>query len=325
MGIDALQWLKECEASPKLLEDDSLWLPRRQYEQLVEEALRLSPVPDIGLRLGEMLGIGSHGLLGYGLLLCEDLAQATRLLNKYISTRSGFIKTAIEETSDSLNIQICSTFENQALHQAFCETVAVSLAKLFTVLAGQDRMAAVIKAVHFDFAKPDYIASFQHHLPTSLYFSAHDCVIGLEKQWLHHHFSQADEMALKQLTRQFEQQLKQISTDIPESWQHKVQAILKQEQHCVPALQDVAKLLFVTPRTLHRRLIAEGTSFRDLMVTHKKTQAEKYLSESAMTIQQVAWALGYDDVANFRRAFKTWFNLTPTQFRQQILDKATTP
>lgn len=317
LGVDPVYWLKDNDVSHNLLQDDSLYLPVSQYEKLVESAVFLSPHPDIGLRLGEKLGLGSHGLLGYGLLLCEDLSQAAQLLDKYVSTRTAFIRTRIEEQADSLDIHINSTFKHPAVHRSFCETVVVSLANLFTVLSGQTRMEDVITEICFDYIAPEYQKLYRQYLPVPLSFSADTCKISLEKQWLHHHFSQADEVALRQLTRQFEQQIKQQRREVSDTWTQKVETIFQHEQQRFPTLQEVATLLFTTPRTLHRRLLSEGSSFRELMMKNKRAQAEKYLLTSDMSVQQIAWALGYDDVANFRRAFKSWFNMTPNEFRQQ--------
>ncbi|BDX06831.1 AraC family transcriptional regulator [Planctobacterium marinum] len=321
MAVEPKVWLDSCKASHALLCDDSLWIPKEQYEQLMQQAVAIAPQPDIGLQLGNRLGIGSHGLLGYGLLNCEDLAQAARLLDRYLVTRTPFIRTAIHEQPNSFDIEIGSNFMDPAVHRSFCEVVLVTLANLFTMVSGQSNMNNIIKAVHFDVAQPEYHKNISRYLPVPHVFEQDSCVIRLEKAWLHNHFSQADAIALKQLTQQFEQQLSQIRGTQQRDYTSMVISVLEQDSQHIPSIATVANLLSVTPRTLHRRLQDEGTQFRSLLVATKKAQAEKYLVESNMPVEQVAWALGYEDVANFRRAFKTWSNMTPIEFRNKYRNR----
>ena len=121
----------------------------------------------------------------------------------------------------------------------------------------------------------------------------------------------------RQRHKQFEQQLSQIRGKQKGDYKSMVLSLLKQDSQHIPTIVAVASILSVTPRTLHRRLKEEGTSFRSLLVATKKAQAEKYLVESNMPVEQVAWAIGYEDVANFRRAFKSWLNMTPIEFRNK--------
>ena len=70
-------------------------------------------------------------------------------------------------------------------------------------------------------------------------------------------------------------------------------------------LQRVADKLYLTPRTLHRHLIAEKSSFKILLdqVSHQQANG---LFQQGKSVQSVAFALGYTKSANFRRAFKRW-------------------
>jgi AraC-like DNA-binding protein len=77
----------------------------------------------------------------------------------------------------------------------------------------------------------------------------------------------------------------------------------------------VARHLHMTTRTLRRKLQAENTSFRKLADELRMQMAIKYLRDTDLPIGNVAYALGFDDDANFRRAFRRWTTLTPHEFR----------
>jgi AraC-like DNA-binding protein len=82
------------------------------------------------------------------------------------------------------------------------------------------------------------------------------------------------------------------------------------------SLADIAGELRVSVRTLRRRLTNMGTSYRQIVDDLRCEVAIKYLRDTAMTVEDIAFALGFNDAANFRRAFRRWTSATPQHFRQ---------
>ncbi len=79
--------------------------------------------------------------------------------------------------------------------------------------------------------------------------------------------------------------------------------------------------MFISKRTLARRLQSEGTAFRKIRDAILSQQAAAYLSDSNISVEAIAALLNYHDSANFRRAFKRWFKLSPDQYRQHLRAK----
>ncbi|WP_260015007.1 helix-turn-helix domain-containing protein [Sedimentimonas flavescens] len=77
----------------------------------------------------------------------------------------------------------------------------------------------------------------------------------------------------------------------------------------------VARMLSVGPRTLQRALRAEGTSFREVKARFNEERARKYLSDSDLSIDQIAGLLGYEEPNSFRRAFRNWTGQSPGAYR----------
>jgi len=99
---------------------------------------------------------------------------------------------------------------------------------------------------------------------------------------------------------------------------------LKVQQKIVDALpsgrvteQDIAKVLNMSQRSLQRHLAEEGHSFGDILQTTRKELANSYLQDSQLSINEVAYLLGFSEQANFTRACKRWFGASPTAFRKQ--------
>ena len=71
----------------------------------------------------------------------------------------------------------------------------------------------------------------------------------------------------------------------------------------------------MAPRTLHRHLKSEGTSYRQILENVSHTIASQQLTNTSITVEEISLLLGYIDVANFRRAFKRWTGMTPSDYR----------
>jgi AraC-like DNA-binding protein len=83
---------------------------------------------------------------------------------------------------------------------------------------------------------------------------------------------------------------------------------------------DVARAMFISKRTLARRLEAEGTSYRAIREALMSELAARHLRESGLTVEAVAALLGYNDTAAFRKAFRRWHGQAPSAFRARGVD-----
>jgi AraC-like DNA-binding protein len=82
-------------------------------------------------------------------------------------------------------------------------------------------------------------------------------------------------------------------------------------------LEAVASELSMHPRTLNRRLQAEGTNFRDLVNAARFSVSRQLLAGTKMDVTDIALALGYADTSNFTHAFQRWSGITPSEWRRQ--------
>ncbi len=78
----------------------------------------------------------------------------------------------------------------------------------------------------------------------------------------------------------------------------------------------IASRLYRSTSTLQRQLNAEGTSYRDVLETTRRSLAEKYLRDSDHTQAEIAYMVGFSDQSNFARAFKRWTGVSPGQFQK---------
>lgn len=83
-------------------------------------------------------------------------------------------------------------------------------------------------------------------------------------------------------------------------------------------LDLVAAQLATHPRTLQRRLTAEGASFADLVDEARRDEAERLLRDTRMPMGQVARSLGHTAQSILSRSSRRWFGMTATEFRAAL-------
>jgi AraC-like DNA-binding protein len=89
----------------------------------------------------------------------------------------------------------------------------------------------------------------------------------------------------------------------------------------VPTLSEVANRLFLSTRTLRRRLEDAQTSYQEIVRETRRDLAVRYLTQTSLSTEAIAEILGYSDTANFRQAFKRWMGESPQQYRRMALSK----
>jgi AraC-like DNA-binding protein len=89
-------------------------------------------------------------------------------------------------------------------------------------------------------------------------------------------------------------------------------------------VSEVARVLGMSRRTLARRLGDENMTFVKVVEQLRTELAHYYLRDASLSISQIAWLLGFQEVSAFTHSFKRWTGTTPTQVRLQ-LDAPTTP
>ena len=83
----------------------------------------------------------------------------------------------------------------------------------------------------------------------------------------------------------------------------------------LPTLDEVAASMHLTSHTLIRRLRRLGTSYHEVTDEFLSVRARELLANDGRRIKQIASAMGFDSPANFGKAFKRWYGISPGNFR----------
>lgn len=95
-------------------------------------------------------------------------------------------------------------------------------------------------------------------------------------------------------------------------------AIVPLLPHGRPRVGQIARRLGIGERTFARRLSLEGLTYSEVLEHLRSNLAERYLTEESLSISEIAWLLGYQEVSAFTHAFKRWTGKTPRKARSRV-------
>ncbi|HTV03900.1 MAG TPA: AraC family transcriptional regulator [Acidobacteriaceae bacterium] len=120
---------------------------------------------------------------------------------------------------------------------------------------------------------------------------------------------------LDMLAPQFDQELKRAQEQ--ETFAEIVRAAIQERlTGHRPSIEDLARQLHLSSRTLQRRLQESGSSFQRVLDEARHQMARYYLSNSVLELNEAAYLLGYEDSNSFVRAFRTWEGVPPGHWRE---------
>ena len=316
---DLTKFLKFTDLSVEQFMQEDTLLTAQQQIQILQNGLQLSDCEYFGLRIGRRLTPSTHGAMGFLANSSSDLLMALKAFQTFLPTRMSFVN--LELRSDAEWVECLIRFDvalNPAIHCAMSEMIAVIFFECAEFIVGRPLTEV---SIHFNYPKPTYAEIYSQYLSGSYTFSASELMIRVPMTVCQIPNASANYENYMLAMRQCESILTQLHLQVQSQSQRMTYQIQKMMlSHPLGELneEDAAAILFISKRTLARVLEKEGSSYKQIRDKILSQQASGYLRNSDLSVDAIAFLLNYYDSANFRRAFKRWFKMTPSQYRAQL-------
>jgi AraC-like DNA-binding protein len=305
-------WLAAAGLDEATLDDGALTLSLNAFAGLMLDGMARTQEPALGLFLGERLIARTHGFVGYAALNSRSLREVIEVLERFVPVRFSILTVAHEIHADELRLTVTPAIPLGLVTRPLLEAVLMSIRN---VLDAVSLGAFEVRALAFSFPAPEYAALARDLVGTAVRYDQPWTGLALDAAAVDTPLKLADPAAFDEAARICQQRLDQLEAS--ETTAGRVRRILLQSTTGFPSLAATARRLHLTPRTLHRRLVAEHTSFRTLVDEVRFRLATDHLAAGHTSIDEIAFILGYTDPANFRRAFRRWSGVPPSAFREQ--------
>lgn len=291
--------------------DSSLPMPR--FDQLLTLASARLGRGDLGFEMGRRITIESHSPLGKALRRCGTLEQILLLIERYyhLITPTFAVRYLPGKSHCEWRIRVAAPMSQDTLHM-FLELHSVSVHVDLTRMFGMDAVTDVYLSV----PPPSHRTRYDLLPFTRFHFNSEAlpevrCVIptALVRRRLPQRPGAQDEV---EGGVQVGSPVGLKTADRYGDW---VRLMLREAQTVQPTVRQLAALLNMSPRTLARKLSAEGIDFRELSTRIRHERACAMLAAPSIPLHQIAYQLGYGDTTAFIRAFRSEAGTTPALYR----------
>lgn len=309
-GHDASDWLAKYKLTEDRVRDLSEFVNLDMFEGLILDAMAISSDPALGLKVGRRLGVTTHGMLGYALMATSSLREALDIFDRFLNTRTPLLEVQTHNEGDELILELIERFPLGDIRIPFTEAVMLTLNNVLAqITLGQ----APITKVGFPYPAPEYAALYKEMFRCEVEFGCERARSHFMQTSLDLPLQMADKKSLQQAEALCEQELKKLQ--IVDTMEFKIRKYLLSHQGEFPSLNEIAGQFHMSARTLHRHLQHEQTSYKKILEDVRRTLSIEYLKNTNLSIAEISYALGYTDIANFRRAFKRWEGVAPSEYR----------
>jgi AraC-like DNA-binding protein len=285
-------------------------VPVRKQVALIQEIVQRVGDNGIGFEIGWRLPVTAYGGVGQAMLASATLGDALDLCQRFWPLMSRGIRLDVAKHDDLCVLSFSPLFPiEEPLHHILAE---LALASIYRGIVGLVPQAEDQVEIWFDAAEPAYAARIRARIQR-VRFGQPMPQVRAPAALLDTPLAMASAAGRVLAIRQCEAQ--ELALHLQGGVANEVRKRLICGESGYPGLESMAGMLNLAPRTLRRRLAAEGTGYAHLIETVRRRDALRLLDNPALKIVDVSGLLGYSDPANFVRAFRKWSGMTPLQYR----------
>ena len=314
-GLDAEASLRRARLTLRQIEDPSARLKVRDQINFLN--LVASDLHDdfLGFHLALEPDLRELGWLYYVAASSENLSEALKRAARYSSiVNEGVSLHYVDNGYLAITIKYVGVSRHLDRHQI--ESIATILLRTCRQLTGLRLIPIRVKFIH----RRDRICpEFSEFFGGKLEFGASTDEAVFATSVRETPITSADPFLSKLLITYCEEALARRHG-------HRASFLSSVENAIVPLLphgkarsDEIAQRLGMSQRTLARNLSAEGSTFSGVLDGLRRDLADRYLADKDLSISEIAWLLGYQEVSAFTHAFRRWTGSSPRYVRAREL------
>lgn len=292
-----------------------------QLQAAYRNALKLSRDPAFAVRLGQSTQVTTYGIYGYALLSSPDQRTLYDLVLKYHRLMLATADLSFhEDAADGIGIWTITPLNvRPADHRLYRFIVELYIGTLLAMARDILEVPEIRNEIRLTYAASPGLPAYERLFRCPVRFGQARNELRINTATIDAPTRRYNALTFATVRKICAETLEQMGQGrMGTGLAHDLQQFLLEQPGRFPEIGAAASRHGISPRTLRRRLEAEGTSYGALVQEVRIGLARKYLRETVMTIDDIAGHLGYSDASNFRRAFVKATQTTPTAYRRQI-------
>ena len=312
-GIDVGALLEKAHITPGQIKNEQTRVDVRYQIKFVESVATAIGDPLLGLHVGYSYDLREIGLLYYVIASADTLFECLLRAARYAAVANDGISLDVKKAGElRVRLSYSGVARHTDVHQI--EFWMASLVRICRKLVDRDLGPIKIRITHDRSRKT---AEIEKMMGVTLEHRANADEIVFSKFSAEYPIVTADTYLNGLCGRFCEETLDHLggkSSPLKVRVENVIGRLLPHRQVSVRA---VAEELGMSTRTLARRLASDGYSFIEIFDGLRSALAHRYLDESTLPISEIAWLVGYSEVASFSHAFHRWTGTSPRAARSK--------
>ena len=310
-GVPVVPLLRRVGLTPEVIADPEERLSVRSQVALLDEAAIALKDDRLGFTLARDFEPRELGLLYYVMASSPTLGDALKRVARYSRiTNEALVVRYREGNRLIISLSYSGVPRHSERHQIeFCMFAVLRICR---VLTGQNLVPQHFSIAHY---RSEGTAEMSRFVGTKVEFGADTDEIALNSNARELPLIHSDSYLSDLLLKYCEAALVDRRGNVSQLRTRVENAISSLLPHGRVLVEDVARSLGMSKRTLARKLSDEGLNFTEVLQQLRRDLAVRYLDDRKLHVSKIAWLLGFHEVSAFTHAFKRWTGKTPSEMR----------
>ena len=311
-GVPVVPLLRRVGLTPEVIADPGERLIVRSQITLLDEAAIALQDDCLGFTLARDFDPREIGLLYYVMASSQTLGDALKRVARYSQiTNEALVVRYREGNGLIISLSYSGVPRHSERHQIeFCMFAVLRICR---VLTGQNLVPQHFWISHHRSGTTN--SEMARFVGTAVEFGATADEFALNANARELPLIHADPYLNNLLLKYCEAALTDRRGNVSQLRTRVENAISSLLPHGRVVVDDVARSLGMSNRTLARKLSDEGLNFTEVLQQLRRDLAVQYLDDPKLHVSKIAWLLGFNEVSAFTHAFKRWTGKTPSQMR----------
>lgn len=318
-GLSRENVLLAAGVSAEQLADNAINFPCDTLLRLLDYVLHRCNNATYGLQTSQFVQPGSYGVLGYITMTSNTLGEALFRISTYERLVGDMGTTDVEFEPGLILARWQCYFQDPMVRRHVIECVLASwVVYARWIIEGGESYSPI--AIRFEHDAPEnrqMLQHYQHVFRCPVYFNQPMSAVVLSPEQL--------EMPLRQPDANLRETLEQHAQaalcglrgrySTTEQVRALIRSVLRDQQ---PSKELIASQMGMHMRSLHRKLVEEGTTYQSVLDKVRLEMAAEFLGDTRLSVEEVARRLGFHEGRSFIRYFRRQTGFTPGQFRLRL-------
>lgn len=314
LGGDVGRLLDRFGVSREALASDDGLISLTAHDLMLDAAAEELGCPDLGLRLSVAQDLSILGPLALAIEASSTVSEALQCASRFMFVHSPALRVAVEPDPRGRRGVVALTYRKDLRESPYSpQGIELGLGLFHHVaqaLVG-DRLG--LRSVELPHQPLSSVARYTGFFGVDVKFDRPTAALRVERHVLDRRFTSGN-AAIRQVAVDY---LATHFADPGSRTSARVRLALAESLGTTPpAIANVARLLAVHPRTLQRRLAAEGATFESVLDDVRRDRAHRYIATTDLPFGQVASMVGFSEQSALSRAVRRWHGVSPRELRR---------